>query len=84
MFGITIDEVIHKVPLRRGHLLILIRHFLNKRLFKFAFAITLNYWAALRISELLNLSWSDFKTVQLLSVVVVQKAKNHLRGPNNQ
>ena len=78
IFG-TIDEVIHKVPLRRGHLLILIRYFLNKRLFKFAFAITLNCWAALRISELLNLSWSDFKTVQLLSVVVVQKAKNHLR-----
>ena len=77
-FG-TIDEVIHKVPLRRVHLLILIQCFLSRRSFKFAFAVALNYWAALRVSELLNLSWSDFQASLVLSVVVVRKAKNHLR-----
>ena len=78
VFGM-IDEVIHKVPLRRTHLLILIAYFLKQRQFKLAFAVALNYWAALRISELLNLIWSDFKATLTLTVVIVRKAKNHLR-----
>ena len=78
VFG-TIDEVTHKVPLRRIHLLVLIACFLKRRRFKLAFAVALNYWAALRISELLNLTWADFKAKLTLTVIVVRKAKNHLR-----
>ena len=78
MFGM-IDETIHKVPLRRRHLVILISYFIRRRLYKWAFAIALNYWAALRISELLNLTWGDFRLTIKLASITVRKAKNHLR-----
>jgi integrase len=78
IFG-AIDEVIHKVPLRRPHLLQIISYFLTNNEFGFALATCLNYWAALRISELLRLQWSDVKITHSFALVIVRVAKNHLR-----
>ena len=75
----TIDATTHKVPLRRRHLLILVNYFILRELYGLAFAMSLNYWAALRISELLRLEWGDFKISDTFCLIVIRIAKNHLR-----
>jgi integrase len=78
IFG-AMDQVIHKIPLRRPDLLKIISCFLIRNEFGFALATSLNYWAALRISELIRLQWSDVKVTLAFTVVIVRIAKNHLR-----
>ena len=75
----TIDATVHKVALRRKDLLILIAYFIEHKLHEFAFAVAVNYWAALPISELLRLEWGDFKAARSFCVILVRIAKNHLR-----
>ena len=78
IFG-AMDQVIHKVPLRRPDLLQIISCFFIRNEHGFALATCLNYWAALRISELLRLCWSDVKITHSFVLVIVRIAKNHLR-----
>ena len=76
IFG-TFDVVVHKVPIRLKNLILLILFFLSQKKYMFAFAIALNCWAALRISELLRVRWSDLLFCVKSTAVVVRRAKNH-------
>ena len=73
----TFDTVIHKVPIRLKSLLRIISFFLSIGKTKFAFGVALNYWGALRISELLSLTWADLRFYSSYTAVIVRKAKNH-------
>jgi integrase len=73
----VIDQTVHKNPVRRPALLRFIAYFISEDQIHFAFACSLNYWGALRISELLALRWRDLQFFTDCSAVIVRVAKNH-------
>ena len=76
-FFSLIDKVIHKLPIRLKHLiLIALNSSISAR--KFFKAMLVTYWAALRISEMLRLTWSDIEFRKDCICLTVTRGKNHV------